>query len=61
VLFPSVFCLFISAAIILVGPTYLEFWEYRRESVRLLESGRGAVKKANLQNNPGANAQPGAP
>ena len=54
-LFPSVFCLFISAAIILIGPTYMEFWEYRRESRRLLESSRGTVKKANDQNNPGAN------
>jgi tight adherence protein C len=54
-LFPSVFCLFISAAIILIGPTYMEFWEYRRESQRLLESGRSTVKAANRQNNPGAN------
>jgi pilus assembly protein TadC len=51
-LFPSVFCLFVSAAIILIGPTYLEFWEYRRESTRLLESGRGFVKRTNEQNNP---------
>jgi tight adherence protein C len=54
-LFPSVFCLFISAAIILIGPTYMEFWEYRRESRRLLESSRGVVNKANAQNNPGSN------
>jgi tight adherence protein C len=53
-LFPSVFCLFVSAAIILIGPTYMEFWEYRRESTRLIESGRGVVNKANTQNNPGA-------
>lgn len=61
-LFPSVFCLFVSAAIILIGPTYMEFWEYRRESTRLLENGRGVVKKANLQNNPGAEqTRPGGP
>jgi tight adherence protein C len=61
-LFPSVFCLFVSAAIILIGPTYMEFWEYRRESTRLLDNGRGVVNKANLQNNPGANQnRPAAP
>jgi tight adherence protein C len=62
-LFPSVFCLFVSAAIILIGPTYLEFWEYRRESTRLLESGRGVVNRTNAQNNPGAQQgrQPAAP
>jgi tight adherence protein C len=60
-LFPSVFCLFISAAIILIGPTYMEFWEYRRESRRLLESSRGVVKKVNDQNNPGANQTAPAP
>lgn len=51
-LFPSVFCLFVSAAIILIGPTYMEFWEYRRESTRLLDNGRGVVNKANEQNSP---------
>jgi tight adherence protein C len=54
-LFPSVFCLFVSAVIVLIGPTYLEFWEYRRESTRLLEAGRGVVvNKANQQVHPPA-------
>jgi tight adherence protein C len=48
-LFPSVFCLFVSAVIILIGPTYLEFWQYRKESTRLLEQSQTNVNKANSQ------------
>jgi tight adherence protein C len=43
-LFPSVFCLFVAAAIILVGPTYLEFWNHRRQSVDLVRQGRLTVE-----------------
>ncbi len=46
-LFPSVFCLFVSAAIILIGPSYLEFWQYRKESRRLLDQGKTSVQTAN--------------
>jgi tight adherence protein C len=46
-LFPSVFCLFISAAIILIGPSYLEFWQYRKESRRLLDQSQNTVQTAN--------------
>jgi tight adherence protein C len=48
-LFPSVFCLFVSAAIILIGPSYLEFWQYRNESRRLLDQGQANVQNANSQ------------
>ncbi len=46
-LFPSVFCLFVSAAIILIGPSYLEFWQYRKESRRLLDQSQTNIRTAN--------------
>jgi tight adherence protein C len=56
-LFPSVFCLFVSAAIILIGPSYLEFWQYRKESRRLLDQSQTNVQQANRQG-PASNNAP---
>jgi pilus assembly protein TadC len=46
-LFPSVFCLFVAAAIVLIGPTYLEFWQHRREAAAMLEAGKTTVHRTN--------------
>jgi tight adherence protein C len=60
-LFPSVFCLFVAAAIVLIGPTYLEFWRYRRESAAMLESGKMTVNRTNESAAPGGAASTGTP
>jgi tight adherence protein C len=59
-LIPSVFCLWIAAAIILIGPVYLEFWRYRRESVNLLQKGKNNVEKSNSRPRPNPAPEPGA-
>jgi tight adherence protein C len=52
-LFPSVFCFLVAAAIILVGPAYLEFFEYRqRVGPDLLNPTRDAINRANQQMRP---------
>lgn len=54
-LFPSVFCLWIASAIVLVGPVYIEFWKYRREQMNSLVRGsRTQVEKSNLKRTPAA-------
>src|SRR6185437_4839424 len=35
-LFPSIFCLWIASAIVLVGPAYIEFWKFRKEQLNTL-------------------------
>jgi tight adherence protein C len=46
-LFPTLFCLWTASAIILVGPVYLEFWEYRREQMStLIRGARGQVERS---------------
>jgi tight adherence protein C len=35
-LLPTLFCLWIASAIILVGPVYIEFWKYRRDQMNTL-------------------------
>lgn len=46
-LFPTLFCLWTASAIVLVGPVYLEFWEYRREQMKnLLGDAMGQVKRS---------------
>ncbi len=43
-LFPTLFCLWIASAIVLVGPVYLEFWKYRRDQMNtLVRDARGTV------------------
>ncbi|MFO0928831.1 MAG: type II secretion system F family protein [Gemmataceae bacterium] len=47
-LFPSVFCLWIASAILLVGPVYIEFWKYRRDQMNnLVRNSRTQVEKTN--------------
>ena len=47
-LFPTVFCFWIASAIILIGPAYLEFFEYRQRSgARLINETRQSVERAN--------------
>ena len=46
-LFPTLFCLWTASALVLVGPVYLEFWEYRREQMKsLLGNAQGQVRRA---------------
>jgi tight adherence protein C len=48
-LFPTLFCLWTASAIILVGPVYIEFWEYRREQMSvLIRSARGQVERTRI-------------
>jgi tight adherence protein C len=62
-LFPTVFCLFIASAIILVGPAYLEFWRYRREQLsKLVGNARNQVARTDrsqAQQPPAENAPAG--
>jgi tight adherence protein C len=47
-LFPSVFCFWVAAAIILIGPAYLEYFEYRgRLNPQLLNQPAAAIERAN--------------
>lgn len=52
-LFPSVFCFWVAAAIILVGPAYLEFFDYRqRMGPGILNSTRQGLDRANQRTRP---------
>jgi tight adherence protein C len=57
-LFPTVLCLWVPAAIILVGPVFFEFAERRRETARLLETNRDAIGTANPFTAPGGMGAP---
>jgi tight adherence protein C len=47
-LFPSVFCFWVAAAIVLVGPAYLEYFEYRdRLNPTMLTAPMTAIERAN--------------
>jgi len=46
-LFPSVFCFWIAAAIILIGPPYLEFFQYRQQAAQLFNQSRKNISRAN--------------
>ncbi len=46
-LFPTLFCLWTASAIVLVGPVYIEFWNYRTEQVKVLVgNARGQVERS---------------
>lgn len=48
-LFPTLFCLWIASAIILVGPVYIEFWKYRRDQMgALIRDARAQVERPGL-------------
>jgi tight adherence protein C len=57
-LFPSVFCFWIAASITLIGPAYLEYFQFRREASEMLRDATGKIK--GIQPEPAAPAQPGA-
>jgi tight adherence protein C len=47
-LFPTLLCLWTASAIVLVGPVYIEFWNYRRDQMdKLLRGARGQVERSN--------------
>jgi pilus assembly protein TadC len=46
-LFPSVFCFWIAAAIILIAPPYLEFFQYRNQAAQLFKQSRMNINRAN--------------
>ncbi len=59
-LFPTLFCLWVASAIILVGPVYIEFWQYRREQMStLIRTARGQVERTRIDNTPGTPTSPG--
>ncbi len=49
-LFPSVICFWVASAIILIGPAYLEYFQYQEEAGTLLNQNKLTIEKAN---NPG--------
>ncbi|MCI0455825.1 MAG: type II secretion system F family protein [Gemmataceae bacterium] len=51
-LFPTILCLWIPAAIVLVGPVFFEFVERRRETTRLLDSYREGLNTLNTPSPP---------
>jgi tight adherence protein C len=46
-LFPSVCCLWVAAAIMLIGPIYFEFWNQRKISAELISKSKLDINKAN--------------
>jgi tight adherence protein C len=54
-LFPSVFCFWIAAAIILIAPPYLQFFQYRQQAAQLFNQSRININRANDQARPAAN------
>jgi len=52
-LFPSVFCFWIAAAIILIAPPYLEFFQYRQQAAQLFNQSRKNISRANDLTQPG--------
>jgi tight adherence protein C len=51
-LFPSVFCFWVAAALVLVGPAYLEYFQYQQRSARLMEQSVNNIRRVNKTNNP---------
>ncbi len=61
-LFPSVFCLWVAAAIVLVGPAYIQFWTYRKEQMsRLLNTAKNQVERSNAPQRNAANQNQNQP
>jgi len=68
-LLPSVFCFWVASAIILLGPAYLEFFQFRTQTKEYMEQNRPNIEQANRRNLPGnapadqagQPAQPAAP
>lgn len=54
-LFPSVFCFWIAAAIILITPPYLQFFQYREQAAQLFNQSRKNISRANELTRPAQN------
>ena len=50
-LFPSVFCFLIAAAIILIGPAYFEFQQHRQKSAVHFNQVKTNINRANQRPN----------
>ncbi len=46
-LFPSVLCLWVAAAIVLIGPIYFEFWSQRKVSAEFIRKSQLDIRKSN--------------
>jgi tight adherence protein C len=57
-LFPSVFCFWVAAGIILIGPAYLEFFQYRVKTAQFMNQARTNIQKANDNRAPQPTAKP---
>ncbi len=44
-LFPSVFCFLVASAIVLIGPAYLEYFQYQKEALRLIDQSQRRVSQ----------------
>ncbi len=61
-LFPSVFCFWVAAAVVLIGPAYLEFLQYRQHAPALFNNLLKTVQTANpAAPQPAAAKQPNPP
>jgi tight adherence protein C len=54
-LFPSVFCFWVAAAIILITPPYLQFFQYRQQAAQLFNQSRNNISRANALTMPASN------
>jgi tight adherence protein C len=46
-MFPSVLCLWVAAAIVLIGPIYYEFWNQRKVSAEFIRKSQADIRKSN--------------
>jgi tight adherence protein C len=60
-LFPTLFCLWTASAILLIGPVYLEFWDYRKEQMKVLLGNAVGQVERSTGNNPNATPDPTGP
>lgn len=51
-LFPTILCLWIPAAIILLGPVYYEFWRKRAETRDMFRQNRGLIESSGVPSGP---------
>jgi tight adherence protein C len=60
-LFPSVMCFWVAAAIILVGPAYLEYFQYQKHASGLFNNPQQTIEKANRPGQPEVSPARGSP
>jgi pilus assembly protein TadC len=51
-LFPSVFCFWVAAAIVLIGPAYVEFAQQRQKSATFINQTKSNINRANARPQP---------